>query len=480
VESKEKNEDFYKRVFDSLKEFAIYTTDKERIITSWNEGAKNILLYTADEIIGQSVDILYLPQDLKEKVPAVEMTTAIREGMAINERFHLKKGGIQFWGSGLVFPLYNEKNEHIGFTKTMQNISEQPQAEMNLNEEKALASIIVSSSDEPIIILSSNLEVITATPSFINLFSLDREHILGKNFYQIIDGGLNIAQVRTNLDSILKNHDFHGNFEVDYAHPKHGARSLSVKARRIYQAPNLLFKLEFEDLTHMRNVSDEKDTFISVASHEVKTPLSIIKAYGQILDRELKEASPLVRMAVNKVNEQTGKMTTLLNALLNTSKITTGTTALNLEIFNLCTLVSDIVEDFNVAISTHQVIIGDKADAIVNADKTQTGAIITNLLTNAIKYSPHSSEVIVHIRADQSSATVSVQDFGMGIAKSEQSSVFQRFARAENAKKSKIPGFGLGLYLSSEMIKMQGGEIGFTSEEGKGSTFFFTMPVYSE
>jgi signal transduction histidine kinase len=291
---------------------------------------------------------------------------------------------------------------------------------------------------------------------------------------------LKVDQVRHHLDAILKNQDFHGNFEVEYVHPQHGTRSLSVKARRIYQPPNLLFKLEFEDLTHMRNVQDEKDTFISVASHEVKTPLSIIKAYGQILDRELKEASPLVRTAVNKVNEQTGKMTTLLNALLNTSKITTGNTTLDYEIFNIGNLVSDIVKDFNVTVTTHTVIIGDKEDAIVNADKTQTGAVITNLLTNAIKYSPDSSEVIVHIRADGSSATVSVQDFGMGIAKSEHRSIFQRFGRTETVKKTKIPGFGLGLYLSAEMISMQGGEIGFDSEEGKGSTFFFTLPLYSE
>lgn len=480
MESVEKKEDFYKRVIDSLTDFAIYTTDMERIVTSWNEGAKNVLFYTPEEIIGQSSDILYPAEDIQQNVPATEMATAVREGMAINERFHFKKGGIKFWGSGLVFPLLNEKNEHVGFTKTMRNISEQHQAETNLNEEKALASIIVSSSDEPIIILSSNLEVITATSSFINLFSLDREHILGKHFYQIIDGGLNVDQVRSRLDTILKNQDFHGSFEVEYVDPKLGTKNLSVKARRIYQAPNLLFMLEFEDLTHMRNVIDEKDTFISVASHEVKTPLSIIKAYGQILDRELQEASPLVRMAVNKVNEQTGKMTTLLNALLNTSKITTGTTALNFEIFNLCSLVSDIVDDLNTAISSHNIIIKEKADALVNADKTQVGAVITNLLTNAIKYSPNAKEVIVDIKTDESSATVCVQDFGIGIANSDLALIFQRFGRAETVKKSKIPGFGLGLYLSSEMIKMQGGTINFNSDEGKGSIFYFTLPLYFE
>lgn len=469
--------DFCNRVLDSLREYAIFTTDIDGLVTSWSKGAEEILLYPAEEIIGQSADILYTPEDRQLNVPAIELRTSLREGMAIDERFHLKKGGMKFWGSGLVFPLFDEENQHIGFTKSMGNISEQLEAETNITEEKALASIIVSSSDEPIVILNSNLDVVTATPSFITLFSLDRKHILGKNFYQIIDGGLNVAQVRTILDSIIKNHSFHGDFEVEYADAKQGARSLSLKARRIYQPPNLLFKLEFEDLTHMRDIISEKDTFISVASHEVKTPLSIIKAYGQILDRELKDASPLVRIAVNKVNEQAGKMSTLLTALLNTSRITAGTTSIDFEIFNLCTLLLDIVADFNVTVSTHKIIIRDKIDAIVNADKTQTGAVIINLLNNAIKYSPNAKEVLVNLTTDGTSATISVQDFGIGISDADKGLIFQRFGRTDTVKKSKIPGFGLGLYLSSEMIKLQGGEISFVSQEGNGSTFYVSLPL---
>jgi signal transduction histidine kinase len=142
--------------------------------------------------------------------------------------------------------------------------------------------------------------------------------------------------------------------------------------------------------------------------------------------------------------------------------------------------VSDIVDDLNTAISSHNIIIKEKADALVNADKTQVGAVITNLLTNAIKYSPNAKEVIVDIKTDESSATVCVQDFGIGIANSDLALIFQRFGRAETVKKSKIPGFGLGLYLSSEMIKMQGGTINFNSDEGKGSIFYFTLPLYFE
>lgn len=472
--------DFYKRVLDSLKEYAIFTMDKEGVITSWSDGAEKVLLYSPAEIIGKKGDILYTPEDIGLNVPAIELGTALRDGMAINERFHLKNGGIKFWGSGLVFPLFDEEQQFTGFTKIMRNVSERFEAEMNINEEKALASIIVSSADEPIVILNSNLEVVTATSSFINLFSLDKIHILGKNFYQIIDGGLNVAQVRSILDSILKEQKFHADFEVELTHPKEGIRSLSMKARRIYQAPNLLFKLEFEDLTHMRNILTEKDTFISVASHEVKTPLSIIKAYGQILDRELKQANPLVRSAIDKVNEQTSRMTALLNALLNTSKVTTGKLNLDLEIFNLCELVTEIVDDLNTSITTHTIIIQDKADAIVNADKTQTGAVITNLLNNAIKYSPGAEKVVVELATDGALATLSVRDFGIGIPDTDKSLIFQRFGRTETVKKSKIPGFGLGLFVSAEMIKLQGGEIGFDSAEGNGSTFYISLPIYHD
>lgn len=474
----EKGEAYYKNILKSIKDYAVFTTDKDGIIDSWNSGAQNILLYKADEIIGKSGNILYVPEDIDAGVPETELATALQDGRAVNERFHVKKDQTRFWGSGLVFPLLDEQEKHIGFTKVMRNVSDEEQAEINLREEQTLAQTLVSAFNEPIVVLNSDLKIVNFNSAFVQYFSLNKTSITGKDFYEIMYGGVNIEQLRSKLEEALKNDNFYADFEVGHTHTQHGARSIRVRPRRIYQPPNILFSLEFEDLTENKAVMEEKDTFISVASHEIRTPISVIKAYGQVLARELKDAKPIVNKAVIKINEQISYMSSLITALLDTSKIITGKLEIELEVFDLCDLAKEIIEGFRLTQTSHNIIFTQEKDSMVLADKVLTGSVITNLLSNAVKYSPDAAKVNVNLDIIDHWVKVSIQDYGMGIPDVEQNKLFQRFGRTESIKKTKIPGTGLGLHLSAEIIKLQGGEIGFTTEVGKGSTFYFTLPLY--
>ena len=137
------------------------------------------------------------------------------------------------------------------------------------------------------------------------------------------------------------------------------------------------------------------------------------------------------------------------------------------------------MESFSVTQSSHKSTVTHDADCIVFADKTRTASVINNLLSNAVKYSPTASEVNIHITNEPNHLVkVSIQDFGLGIPKEEQHKIFQRFGRTDSIKKSKIPGTGLGLHLSAEIIKLSGGTTGFKSADGQGSTFYFTLPLY--
>lgn len=466
-------------VIDSLADYAIFTTDEEGNITTWSSGAERVLYYKREEILGKSVDLLYTPEDRALLVPSIELGVALREGKAIDERFHRKKGGDKFWASGFVFPMFDKENQHIGFTKIMRNISEIEQAEINLKEESALAQTIVQSYSEPLVILNSNLKVINATSSFLKLFTRDKATTaIGKQLFDIIDAGLNVAQLRSLIDVTLKSHAFHSNFDVEFNHPQTGTRLLKVKPRRLYQPPNLMFSLEFEDWADNIALNEERDVFISVASHEIKTPISVIKAYVQILQRELTEAKPIVKKAVGRIEEQISNMGALISALLDTTRITTGNLVLNQEAINLCSLVNEITASFRMTQSSHKIIINKEENGVVYADKVQIGGVITNLLSNAVKYSPNADRVFVNIEADDNRVSVSIQDFGLGISKSEQHQIFQRFGRTKSIKKTNIPGHGLGLHLSKEIIELHGGDIGYSSAHGKGSIFYFSLPSY--
>ncbi|MDB5019618.1 MAG: hypothetical protein JWQ28_745 [Pedobacter sp.] len=480
IEETRKHQDVetYELILQSMKSYAVFALDKAGVVTFWNLGAEKLLYYTEEEIVGRNVDILYTPEDIAAEVPSAELETALIYGKAVNERFHVKKDRSRFWGSGLVFPIYNKDKEHIGFTKVMQKVSEEDQAQANLLEEKLLAQTWVSCFNECLVILNQEMRVINSTASFRSYFSLDSLDIGACNFFEVIPQGVDVVQLRAFIDATLKANNFQSSFEVAYTHPQLGQRTILVKPRRIYQPPNLLFSLEFIDLTDERSKMQEKDVFISVASHEIRTPISVIKAYAQILARELKEAKPMVKNAVQKINEQINSMNSLINALLDTTKLTTGKLLLNPEIFNLSTLVHEIVESFALTQSTHALIIEKDIDSIVFADRLRAGTVVTNLISNAIKYSPGADKVNIKIEQMDHSVQVSVQDFGLGIAEAEQDKLFQRFGRTESIRKSRIPGTGLGLHLASEIIKLEGGEISFKTEEGKGSTFFFTLPLY--
>lgn len=123
------SEDFFKQVLDSLEDYAIITTDKNGDINSWNSGAEKVLGYTEVEVIGQSAKIFFTPEDIAKGAPEKELGGALENGRAIDERYHMCKDGSRFWGSGLVFPLYDEEQQHRGFTKIMRNLREREEAE---------------------------------------------------------------------------------------------------------------------------------------------------------------------------------------------------------------------------------------------------------------------------------------------------------------------------------------------------------------
>ena len=123
------SEDFFEQVLDSIEDYAVFTTDKNGDINSWNTGAQKVLGYTEAEIIGRSSTLFFTPEDIAAGESEKELTTAINDGRAIDERYHVRKDRTRFWGSGLVFPLYDEEQQHRGFTKIMRNLRERKEAE---------------------------------------------------------------------------------------------------------------------------------------------------------------------------------------------------------------------------------------------------------------------------------------------------------------------------------------------------------------
>lgn len=232
------------------------------------------------------------------------------------------------------------------------------------------------------------------------------------------------------------------------------------------------------DITDLKKLEHQKDEFISIASHEIKTPLTSQKAYMQLINARLvKNKNDKLQVLFEKALYQTDKITKLVNDLLDVSRIQAGKFQFEDSVFNFDDLVSDVVSEMQLTTEKQKIYLEGATRQSIFADKDRIAQVFFNLLSNAIKYSNTSDKIFVNISNSHNKIMVKIQDFGVGIPKYMQEKIFERFFRANTQKNTIILGLGLGLYISLEIIKRQGGKLWVESEEGQGSCFYFTLPV---
>jgi two-component system CheB/CheR fusion protein len=221
----------------------------------------------------------------------------------------------------------------------------------------------------------------------------------------------------------------------------------------------------------------KKDEFISIASHELKTPITTLKAILQILERSVSQKEELkpVYNFVQKANKQVVKLTELVINLLDVTKIQSGNLELNKENFSIVKLIEECCEQTPEKPANCEIEVNGPGSLMVYADRNRIEQVIINLVNNAIKYSPGDNTVSITVTKVAKAVKVAISDHGIGIAKEKLSLLFDRYFRVEESSKS-YAGLGLGLYISSNIVRRHGGEIGVESELGKGSTFWFIIP----
>ncbi|GAA4160108.1 hypothetical protein GCM10022217_23690 [Chryseobacterium ginsenosidimutans] len=237
----------------------------------------------------------------------------------------------------------------------------------------------------------------------------------------------------------------------------------------------------FTDIDDQKKVEKEKDEFLSIASHELKTPLTSIKAYVQLLERKLKLNKESAEAGfVTKVQDQIDKLNTLITDLLDVSKIENGKLKINKKPTNLGNVITNAIETI---LQTHENNVKIKHDGIISdilipLDEIRIEQVLINFLTNAIKYSPQNNQVIVttFVDEEEQEVKVNVTDFGIGIPDFKQEAVFNKFYRVEESS-LQFQGMGIGLFICSEIIKQHHGSIGVSSKVDEGSTFYFTLPL---
>lgn len=238
---------------------------------------------------------------------------------------------------------------------------------------------------------------------------------------------------------------------------------------------------DVHDMTKIREAEELKSTFISVVSHELKTPVALIKGYAETLSREDAVWDPAtVRDSLAVIVDEADRLTELIESLLDASRLQSGDLKLNLSDVALDDLARRLVEKFKTQTDKHTLVADfPPGFPVIRGDEERLRQVLSNLLSNAIKYAPGGGEIRVSANLTPAGVELRVSDQGAGIAAHDLPHVFERFYRAEGDLTRRVKGTGLGLFLTRAIVNAHGGTIRVDSDPGKGATFTVTLPRYN-
>jgi two-component system CheB/CheR fusion protein len=393
-----------------------------------------------------------------------EIKTSNEELQSLNEELETSKEELQ---------VINE--ELTTANQELQTRNEQLKSALNY------AEAIVETVREPLVVLSENLRVQRANLAFYQFFQVVPQETEGRTLDELGDGQWNSSQLRTLLEEVLTSHRSFRDFAVEHCFPRIGPKTMLLNARRIVRAyeqvKDHLLLLAMEDVTERRQAERQQEVLLGMVSHELKSPLTNASLYAQWLRRTLKQAGMVQALPyAQKLGEQHLRLERLIDDLLDATAIEAGTLRLRLAPFAIDELIREVVEQLAQTHPAHRLSLEKNEAATVFADRERTRQILTNLLTNAIKYGTETAPILVRLQVEEKEVMVQVQDQGKGIPVDQQARLFERFYRITGASQKEASGLGLGLYLTAHLVKQQGGRIWVESSEGKGSTFSFTLP----
>lgn len=500
-------------------------------IISWNASAERMFGYTSDEAIGQNISLIIPKDRLSEEAFIISQ---IKKGDKVDhfDTVRKAKDGSEVFLSITVSPIVDEKGNVVGASKIARDIRAQVEVkEISRRYTQRLEVLnMISETISEELDLNSILQKVTdattqLTGAKFGAFFYNKTDEHGNSLMLYTLSGASKESFEkfgmprdtpifhptfsgegvVRLDDVTKDARYGKNYPhegmpsghlpvVSYLAVPVISRSGRVIGGLFFGHPEAkVFTAEHESLViaiaaqaaigidnamlyeKVRELNDKKDEFIGLASHELKTPLASINGYLQILNRLVKDLN--AQKFLGKASTQVRKLTSLVNDLLDVSKIEAGKLKLTIASFDLREIVEEAIELIINSTESYEIILVEAPDTcIINGDSQRIEQVVVNLLGNAIKYSPGANKVEIKIIQQVDEVLVAVIDNGLGIAEDKIKNLFSRFYRIEEASPN-ISGLGIGLYLSHEIISRHQGHIWVESQLGKGSTFWFSLPL---
>lgn len=480
-----RTEDIYRKSIEDIRDYAIFMTDPDGMVTNWNFGAQQILGYTEQEIVGKDAAKFFTLEDRRRLIPLKELETAATVGRAEDERWHVRRDGSRFWASGVVTPVRDANGKLIGFSKVMRDMTERNKLTEERDRFFALSMDMLS-----IVRLDGFFQRVN--PAFQEVLGFSEEELMSMSLFDLVhpddlDATLNGYQSLSAGDPIksmqnrlrCKDATYKwvawSYFPVPEDGVVFGVGRDITNERRMHEVLRLR-ALELEEANRV------KDEFLATMSHELRTPLTSILGWARLLMADNLSDKERER-GIHIIQRNAEAQAKLIEDLLDVSRIITGKLKIESQPVSFAAITESVVNSLRPAADVKQLqleIAIDPAAGPILGDPARLHQIVTNLLSNAIKFTPPGGRIDVLLDRPNSFVRLTVKDTGIGIAPQDLPHIFERFHQVDSSNMRAHGGLGLGLAIVDYLVKQQAGIVSAESEGvGKGAHFRVEFPLLS-
>lgn len=379
-----------------------------------------------------------------------------------------------------------DKNHELQRSKTalVDAMNHLEQEKARLGEAKAKDEAILSSIGDGLVVINPTGEVTLANESTVQLLGYSMRDLIGNTFTNIVsivsEKGEAIPPEQHPIHHIMSGEGRFSTRDIAFTRKDGSVFPVSVTVTAIEGVDGMIGAvIIFRDITIEKDIDRAKSEFVSLASHQLRGPLTAMKWYIELLEKD-GDLSDEQRDYLHDLGENTTYMIDLVRALLNVSRLDLGTFAIEPTLADMRDIAHTVLDQVKVEAKENSIVLKTEFDKVlpkVRVDEKLMGIVFQNLLSNAVKYSHENGEVAMKIHEAGSDVLISVQDQGYGIPSEEQHKIFSKLYRATNVQRAQIDGNGLGLYMTKSIVEKSGGRIWFESKEGEGTTFFVAIPL---
>jgi len=481
------NGEIFRRLVESVRDYAIFMLTPQGVIASWNNGAQLIKQYTAAEAIGKHFSIFYLPDAVASGWPEEELRRSLRDGRFEDEGWRVRKDGTRFWANVIISPLLDGAGTLLGFSKVTRDLTERRRQEERLREsEERLRLIVDGVKDHAMFLLDPQGRIESWNRAAQNVLGYPPVDAIGREaaiLYTPQDRSAGRPQAE--MAAAAHAGAFHSHAWKVKADGDAVWTDSAISAIRDGEGRLKGFVHILRDLTEQRRIEELEAEgrrtleFIAMLSHELRNPLAPIKNAVSIL--KLPQGQQQTAKYADMIGRQVAHLTRLVDDLMDVSRIATGKIELDRASLELNTLVQVAVDSMRGTIDQH----GHTVDirlapqpVFIEGDAVRLTQVVVNLLSNAAKYTAPNGRIDVEVRRNHSAVRLEVSDNGIGMTESLMQRAFDPFVQGERTLDRAEGGLGIGLTLVKKIVELHGGSVLVSSAgPGLGTKFTITMPL---